>query len=460
MSEIKMKKVLILAYDFPPYVSVGGLRPYNWYRYFKEFDIEPIVVTRQWGNDYGNELDYIAPSRDKGIIIEKSDLGTVIRTPYEPNLANRILLRHGDQKLSVIRRMISAFYEFGQFLLPIGPKRKLYLAAKSYLKNQQVDYIIATGDPFILFKYAKDLSTEFHTPWIADYRDPWTTNKTNFISRYVKPWNWFFERRIVRKANIITTVDVIFKRKIIEIVGNQEVHVLPNGFDPEVVNKVQYLLQESDKLRIAFVGTLYPWHPIESFLSIFNELILSHPDRKAEINFYGINNPHTLTLLLEEHFPQLTAHVNIKSRLPNHQLLPLLATNHVMLLFNYYAYTGTKIYDYLGIRRKILLCFTDEPEAEKLKTRFYNIEEVPSDNLHIQADILNETTSGIAVRDKQHLKETLDDLYQEFSDTGQIECNSHGIEKYSRKIQVEKLAELLASIQPLASIEPLTRSLG
>ncbi len=35
-----MKKVLILAYDFPPYVSVGGLRPYSWYKYFKEFGLK------------------------------------------------------------------------------------------------------------------------------------------------------------------------------------------------------------------------------------------------------------------------------------------------------------------------------------------------------------------------------------------------------------------------------------
>jgi len=41
-----MKRVLILAYDFPPYVSVGGLRPYAWYRYLHEFDVFPIVVTR------------------------------------------------------------------------------------------------------------------------------------------------------------------------------------------------------------------------------------------------------------------------------------------------------------------------------------------------------------------------------------------------------------------------------
>jgi hypothetical protein len=70
MSEIKMKKILILAYDFPPYVSVGGLRPYNWYRYLKEFGIEPIVVTRQWSNTHGNHLDYIAPSEDKNEVID------------------------------------------------------------------------------------------------------------------------------------------------------------------------------------------------------------------------------------------------------------------------------------------------------------------------------------------------------------------------------------------------------
>ena len=57
------KKVLVLAYDFPPYVSVGGLRPNAWFNYLNEFGIEPIIITRQWANDFGNEMDYIAPSK-------------------------------------------------------------------------------------------------------------------------------------------------------------------------------------------------------------------------------------------------------------------------------------------------------------------------------------------------------------------------------------------------------------
>ena len=84
-----MKKVLILAYDFPPYVSVGGLRPYSWYKYFKEFGLYPIVVTRQWSNKYGNHLDYIAPSETNETIIEETEYGKIIRTPYKPNLSNR-----------------------------------------------------------------------------------------------------------------------------------------------------------------------------------------------------------------------------------------------------------------------------------------------------------------------------------------------------------------------------------
>ena len=73
--------VLILAYDFPPYVSVGALRPYNWYKYFREFGIYPVVITRQWGNEYGNQLDYVSASSSTETVFENTEYGTVIRTP-------------------------------------------------------------------------------------------------------------------------------------------------------------------------------------------------------------------------------------------------------------------------------------------------------------------------------------------------------------------------------------------
>jgi hypothetical protein len=40
----------------------------------------------------------------------------------------------------------------------------------------------------------------------------------------------------------------------------------------------------------------------------------------------------------------------------------------------------------------------------------------------------------------------LEDLYKEFTETGQIACDSVGVEKYSRKIQVEKLSTIVKSL--------------
>src|SRR5690554_1218400 len=119
-----MKKVLILAYDFPPYVSVGGLRPYNWFKYLKEFGVEPIVITRQWSNAYGNELDYVAPSVSKETLIEEEEYGTVIRAPYFPSKSNRLLLEHGENRHRFFRKSLTAFDEIRQFLWISGPKKQ------------------------------------------------------------------------------------------------------------------------------------------------------------------------------------------------------------------------------------------------------------------------------------------------------------------------------------------------
>ena len=50
------------------------------------------------------------------------------------------------------------------------------------------------------------------------------------------------------------------------------------------------------------------------------------------------------------------------------------------------------------------------------------------------------------MKDAAHLKEVLEELYAEFEEKGFIACESVSVEKYSRKIQVEKLAELIKEI--------------
>jgi glycosyltransferase involved in cell wall biosynthesis len=440
---LEPKKVLILAYDFPPYVSVGSLRPYNWFKYLNEFDVYPVVVTRQWENKHGNLLDYVSASVQKEVVEETLSSGKIIRAPYFPNLSNRILLRYGGKRFKVGRKLITAYYEFIQYLFNSGPKVELYKAARVFLMDNKVDVIVASGEPFVLFKYASQLSKEFDIPWIADYRDPWSLNKDNDKNIVFKLWYRLFEKKIVKTASKIITVSEFLKVGIRGLISDVPIHILPNGYDPEVIDNAAKTPQSSDFLQIAFVGTIYDWHPIESFLKVFHQFVNQRTHVNIKLNLYGINKRTEIEELIQEKFPELKNHIEIFSRISNDLLLKELAKNNVMLLFNYYSFMGTKIFDYIGIRRRILMCYSNDIDALKLKEKYYTMEEIDGVSHHLQVDLIEETNSGVVVENESCLLPVLNQLYEEFEVNKKIECNSIGVENYSRKIQVKKLAEVI-----------------
>lgn len=443
---MESKKVLILAYDFPPYVSVGGLRPYNWFKYLNEFGVYPIVVSRQWENKHGNFFDYVSASSQNEVIEEIKQSGKIISAPYFPNLSNRILLKYGEKRFRIIRKSITAYFEITQYLFNTGPKVELYKAAREFLKDNKVDAIVASGEPFVLFKYASQLSKEFDIPWVADYRDPWSMNKDNAKHVILKLWYTLFEKKIVKTASEIITVSDFLKVGIGGLIKEVPIHILPNGYDPEVIDEAAKIDQSSDFLQIAFVGTIYDWHPIESFLKVFQQFVSQKTNVKVKLNLYGINKRTEIEEMIQENFPEIKNHVEIFSRMSNDLLLKELAKNNVMLLFNYYSFMGTKIFDYIGIKRKILMCYSNDAEALKLKEKFYTMEEIEGVSHHLQVDLIEETKSGIVVENESGLLPVLNQLYEEFEANRKIECNSIGVENYSRKIQVKKLSEIIKSL--------------
>lgn len=439
-----MKKVLILAYDFPPYVSVGGLRPYSWYAYFHRFGVYPIVVTRQWSNKHGNVLDYVSPSETDSVVYEQNDKGLIIRTPYKPNLANRLFLKYGQNKYSLFRRSITALYEIFQWFFNVGPKSNLYDAANEYLKKNKVDVIIASGEPFILFSYASKLSSKHSLPWIADYRDPWSQNinfQRDFIS-FIYP---ILEKKLVSSAYSVVTVSDFFKRKIEKLINNKKFHIIENGYDSDAygVN----VDNKNNELNIALSGAILKWHPIDVFLRVISELIEEDKNIKMVLNFYGINNESEIKYLIENKFKNLLNIVKIYPKISNAELAIELKKNDALLLFNYYSYMGTKIYDYLAAKRKILFCFSDDYEALRSKKNFYNMDDSDENESKTpQIELINETDSGIILKDSTHLKIVIKNLLKEFKDIGHINCNSINTEKHSRVNQVKQLAEIINNI--------------
>jgi hypothetical protein len=437
-----MKKVIILAYDFPPYVSVGGLRPYAWLKYLKQFNVYPIVITRQWQNKFGNELDYVSEGISKINIHEKLEYGEIIRTAYEPNLSNKLLLKFGPNKFKIIRKLISGYFEFTQFLITNGPKKNIYYAAENCLKEEKIHSIIATGDPFVLFKYASRLGEKFNIPWIADYRDPWSQDIPLQKKYFLKKWSNYNERKILKRVASVITVSQFVADKIALNYGKHKIHIIPNGFDPEIINNISKIKQNSKKFTISYAGTIYNWHPLEIFLNSLNEFLIINTSVEISLDFYGINNESEIKEKLLK-YPNVSSFINFNPRIPNSELLRKLAESNALLLFNYYSFMGTKIYDYLGLKRKILFCFTEDENAQKLKDKYYTIDESLNTNTELQSDLIKNSKSGVLVRNADELKDVLMDLLLEFKETKNIKCESQNIDQFSREFRVKELSEII-----------------
>jgi hypothetical protein len=297
-----MKKILILAYDFPPSISVGGYRPYSWFEYFNKYGIHPVIITRQWQNHYGDKRDYISKSNFSFDITDETELGTIIRSPYKPNLSNKLLLKYGDSRLRILRKGITAFYEVFQHYFKIGPKVNLYFSAKKYLMNNKVDYIIATGDPFILFNYASCLSKKFSIPWYADYRDDWIQNHFSNINNsklkhVITKLNRFNERRYLKNVVGFTSVSEylvlqISKRTLINI--NE---VIENGADLKYYNTNNENPFPSNDFNIVYTGFLYDLNYLDDFWLAFEEFLrLNKFDHKIKLYFIGLNDEKNLAI--------------------------------------------------------------------------------------------------------------------------------------------------------------------
>ena len=441
-----MKKVLILAYDFPPYVSVGGLRPNYWYENFKEMGLFPIVITRNWNPIHGNALDYIQPSKTKEIEIEETEKGILIKTPYKATLSNRLILKGKKDPISnLLKKTSTGWNEIGQWFLPIGTKYELYKAAKNFLKDNKVDIILATGEPFILFKYASKLSKEFNTPWVADYRDPWS----NRISINNKPIQKniakILEKKYLKNVKLISTVSEYIVAKIKEIVYNKPFVIIPNGYNENIITKNIKANQNKKVLTISLAGTIYNWHPYVSFLKVSSNFLRNKPNVNFNINFYGTSKEDSIIELIKND-DELKKIITMYPKMSNDKLAMELAKSNILLLFNDYSIMGTKIYDYLALNRKIILCFEDDKEANLLKEKYFKFKSIKGLSESLQADLIRKTNSGVVVKDSEHLYTVLDDLYSEFEEKHYIENHTIGAENYSRKVQTKKIVGVLKNI--------------
>jgi glycosyltransferase involved in cell wall biosynthesis len=261
-----------------------------------------------------------------------------------------------------------------------------------------------------------------------------------------RTWNARLETRFTSSASAITTVSEFVGDLVATLIKGKPIHIVPNGYDPDAVGRARGIEQSSEKLTIAFVGTIYDGYPLEGVLSACSEFLVRTHDARFELRFVGIDRENEVERMVRSRYAALIPFVSFFKRAPNAEIMETLASANAFLLFNNFAYVGTKIYDYLGLRRRILLCFSDDTQTRKLRHEWYDRDEAGRMNRRVQEDMVRATQSGVVIRDEGHLMDTLLGLYREFLENGRIACNSVGSEAYSRESHAGKMAEIVRGV--------------
>ena len=405
-----MFNLLILAHDYPPYNSVGALRPASWAEYLTKDNIQVTVVTRNWTQiDFKDEHFYIRGNENLEISTENNL--TTVKTPFKPSIANKIALKFGVNRFKIIRKIITSIHSIVEFYLPIGPKRPLFINARSILEKQKVDLIIATGEPFATFYYAYKLSKEYQVPWAADYRDLWTETRYK-LNPALKFMMQRRERNIIANASFIITVSENLK-KIIEKKCDKEILIVKNGFDEVPFKKEN---QDENKLTISFAGAIYDWHPIKSVLDIISRL----KSGQVQLVFFGLNNEIAIQKTIENEFPYLISQVTFHKRIPVQELLCEMSKAHFLLLFNDYSILGTKIFNYLKTQRNILLCYTEDDKSKVLKEIFFPDKTLLSYENNLQQKLLSDLNTGLCIKNENELFDVLKQNLVHFHEFGTV----------------------------------------
>lgn len=331
-------KILILTKDYPPLNSIAAQRPAAWFNYF---------------NDQGHDTWVITSTNSRGAL----DEGRIIRVGTDLNEVKK-----GTTLL--IRKLRSFFEIWLPFVLPISSRFfGIYLAAEKAIQSQKPDIIIATGEPFILFKFAQKLSRKRKIPWLADYRDNWSNEPTlelaPFFKKIYSGYFAFFEKRIVRSAALITTVGDPTLKRIKRISPKKRVEIIPNGHT--IPSHFKNKVIKRNTLKISYIGRLYKHRNPSLFLNGLLKWKNDNPDLKIELHFYGLGDFHHQEDYLLSLVPEVNNLIFIHKSFPYFDMLNHVSDSNAFLMLadKSLPLTNGKLYDYLGLKRPIILCPDD-----------------------------------------------------------------------------------------------------
>ncbi|WAH37837.1 glycosyltransferase family 4 protein [Alicyclobacillus dauci] len=440
----KGKRVLIVAYLFPPIGGIGVQRALKFAKYLCDHGYTPTVLTTH---------DAVSATMDEHLLDEVPDEIETIRvkdpmvglikrafaatTSSAAASDSTLTTDDGEEGLRQrVKRMLKSLKDI--LLTPdeqILWALKAAFAASRIVREKRIDCVVTTSSPVSAHIVGWLLRRWTHVEWVADFRDPWTDNMHFHATGWRARFERWLEHRVLVNCSAITTVTdafaELFARKHATV--SEKTTVIRNGVDPADFHTLDPAPQ-AGRFTILYAGILYPKRSPESFLKALSQALRSgriHPDH-IRVEFAGVfdypGSNANADLVERLHLQKV---VKVLGYLRHEEVTKRMAAAHSLLLIgdadpSAHMYIPGKLYEYLYTRRPIF-GIMQQGEASSL------IE-------HYQAGVV------VGPTDIARIEDEIVTMVNHFRKNGPISDHRPVPRELTRPYQAEQLARILDEV--------------
>lgn len=338
-----MKKVLIIAYYFPPIGGGGVQRTLKFAKYLPEFCWQPVILTGKSAH---------SGSLDAHLLGELSSDIKIYRTPA------MLLPAWLPWR---IRNFITRWFLFVDDQLgwfPYAAKRGIQI-----FREENIQAIFSTSTPYTDHLIGYHLKRKFDLPWIADFRDPWIGNfSSTFPTQFHENIAAQIEGKIIQTADKTIVVSEPIRQSLLarnKNITEDRIITIPNGYDSMDFKQEIPAKKHTDKFNIVYTGSFYshkqmPYQFLQSLRSAIDKG--SIPKTDIEVRFIGSIHPGVAEHIRSLNLSQIVKLIDYQ---PHDQIIDQLLMADALLLIigsgsgSEAVFTG-KIFEYLFANKPIL----------------------------------------------------------------------------------------------------------
>ncbi len=355
------KRVLIITYYWPPSGGSGVQRWLKFSKYLHLFGYEPVIFTPE-----NPDFELQDPGLEKEVPKTVEVLRFPIWEPYQllrtfggKKEGNPALILEKPRK-SLLDRM--AIWMRANLLVP-DPRRFWIKPSLNFLgqiiKQNQFQAVITTGPPHSMHLIGLGLKEKWGIPWLADFRDPWSTWEfldTLPMLPMVKRKHKRLEKKVFEKADSICTISPTFQKEM-QRLSKRNIHLLYNGFDLEDLPK-DFGDQPDHPypFHIVYTGVVDAIRDPKPFLKA---LKIAFSDSRGKVKLSFVGRVSKAIMAWVESDPWLCEHVAFEGYVPHKKVFDYYKKAHLLLLIltstkNAKGNIPGKMFEYMATQRPVL----------------------------------------------------------------------------------------------------------